>query len=549
MNFESKLFAGGSLLLTLLSAACNTQGQIQNAFSPPPATAPIGDSAFMFTPSSFDFGPMAIFSAAKTTVITLTNAAASTVFIASITGTNAAGFTVVSDTCPRSPQGTAAGSTCTVTLQLSPTLAGVIGTSINVNYGPTSTAAGYLSSLSVTGTGVGTLVFGGITSISPVTTTTATLNWTMVAGAIQYLVYQISAGGNATVIANVDLTQSSYAVTGLVASTAYSYEMRAMDILGTLTNFSPLVSTTTKNLGIFTAISGLSTAEGGNVQTPALSCTDIYGSAPVYSVLSQSDSLSQCAISGNTVACAPEYHTLHAAWTSTVVVQCALDGTNYSQSFVLSVADTNRAPSLAAVSNQTVLAGVAITQVSAVDNNTGTTQDIDLDPLAFSCTFSGGGFSAGTSCASLPGTYALGAGTGIFNWTPSYAAGGSVYTVVLTASDQQAAPLSNSQSFTVTVTPATPLLTTIANYNFPNNQVAQGTLFSFDFNNIRSGNPGNDTGMTYACQFDRVVDGLVNAGTACTALPGTATFDTATGIINWTPGTGRRGRRPGALTK
>jgi len=46
---------------------------------------------------------------------------------------------------------------------------------------------------------------------------------------------------------------------------------------------------------------------------------------------------------------------------------------------------------------------------------------------------------------------------------------------------------------------------------------------------------GEDENILYSCLFDRVVDGQVEQGSLCQTLPGTASFDSSTGILTWTP--------------
>lgn len=79
------------------------------------------------------------------------------------------------------------------------------------------------------------------------------------------------------------------------------------------------------------------------------------------------------------------------------------------------------------------------------------------------------------------------------------------------------------------------LLTDISDQHFPSNHLNQGSLSSYDFNNISAGIPGNDTNITYACVYDQVIDGAVNTGTNCTSLAGTVSFGTSTGALSWTP--------------
>lgn len=66
--------------------------------------------------------------------------------------------------------------------------------------------------------------------------------------------------------------------------------------------------------------------------------------------------------------------------------------------------------------------------------------------------------------------------------------------------------------------------------------IAQTDLFKIDVNNIKDGLPGNDEGMTYQCFYDRNVDGVVAPTKPCTTIPdSTVKFDSATGVLEWTP--------------
>ena len=124
---------------------------------------------------------------------------------------------------------------------------------------------------------------------------------------------------------------------------------------------------------------------------------------------------------------------------------CTINGSTLSRDFVVNVNDTNRAPVLDAIANQSAVAGTAFNLIDA--GQSGVDVDQDTDALLYTCTFSGGGFTAGTSCASLPGTVTFGTSTGQLAYTPSLAAATTVnvpFTVVISAGDQQATPLSSS---------------------------------------------------------------------------------------------------------
>lgn len=112
--------------------------------------------------------------------------------------------------------------------------------------------------------------------------------------------------------------------------------------------------------------------------------------------------------------------------------------------------------------------------------------------------------------------------TGMATWA---AAGSSTMSATLGATVGQ-------RTYTV-ITPV--ILTAVSDASFPSSYLDQGSTYNMNFNNISGGSPGNDTQMTYACTFDRVVDDTVVSGTACTSLPGSATFNTSTGALAWTP--------------
>jgi hypothetical protein len=125
------------------------------------------------------------------------------------------------------------------------------------------------------------------------------------------------------------------------------------------------------------------------------------------------------------------------------------------------------------------------------------------------------------------------------NWSSSNQAIGTISSSGLaswlsngaTSVSANIAGISGSANYT-SVTP--PVLTSISNQVFPSSNLTQGVNFSFDFNNVSGGLPGNDTNMTYSCTFDKVVDGSVGAGAPCSSLPGTFSLN-ATGIFSWTP--------------
>lgn len=109
------------------------------------------------------------------------------------------------------------------------------------------------------------------------------------------------------------------------------------------------------------------------------------------------------------------------------------------------------------------------------------------------------------------------------------------YTFNVQAVDSQGLEDGNTNNVTITTFPTTaaPLISIPTDRTYPNALAPTDTL-SQSFYNLRT---GDNTGMSYTCLFDRVVDGSASSGTACTSLPGlaTATFNTSTGTLTWTP--------------
>ena len=79
-----------------------------------------------------------------------------------------------------------------------------------------------------------------------------------------------------------------------------------------------------------------------------------------------------------------------------------------------------------------------------------------------------------------------------------------------------------------------PILTNVADACFAADYVDQGQSYTKDFNNTVT---ADDSGVTYSCVFDREIDDGVASGSSCSTLPGTASFNTTTGELSWTPST------------
>ena len=162
------------------------------------AAAAIGNSAITFSPAgdSYSFGSVSVGSAAGASkTFTLTNSSRLPIFISSITESGAS-YSMTSTTCPMAPTASlAAGASCAANVKFSPTAGGVQSTSLKATYGIIDGTYSFSSSVELTGSGVANLSFSGISSITSVTTTTATINWTHVSDAVVYYVYRINGGG------------------------------------------------------------------------------------------------------------------------------------------------------------------------------------------------------------------------------------------------------------------------------------------------------------------------------------------------------------------
>lgn len=106
------------------------------------------------------------------------------------------------------------------------------------------------------------VTFAGIDNISAVTDSTATINWTHVAGGVQYQIFSVS-GSTLTYISSVEAPTATYNLTGLTAATSYTYRVRLVDSGG-------LNDANTNDIS-FTTIGAPSAPTGLALTTPASS--------------------------------------------------------------------------------------------------------------------------------------------------------------------------------------------------------------------------------------------------------------------------------------
>lgn len=216
----------------------------------------LGNQAFKFTPESYNFGNRAVNSAPISTSVTIKNITESSVYLSNMSGPNGA-FNLDSDNCPRSPNVIAPNQTCTATLSFAPNIGGILNSSLSLTYGSSlSNTSEFTATMALTGTGVGTLSFNGIDSVSNIYATQLKLNWTHVSGTLIYYVFKVNNDNSLTLVANVNAPATSYIVSGLTASTSYKFWVRAMDTSGAFDTNTNTVTTSTNTSPAAPALTG-----------------------------------------------------------------------------------------------------------------------------------------------------------------------------------------------------------------------------------------------------------------------------------------------------
>ena len=180
-----------------------------------------------------------------------------------------------------------------------------------------------------------------------------------------------------------------------------------------------------------------------------------------------------------------------------------------SETFTISVGDTNVAPVLAAIGNQSVNEGATL-------NFTASATDADLP--AQTLTYS-------LDAASLALGMTINSSTGVFSWTPSEAQGGLTPSVTVTVTDSGTGNLTDSETFTITVgdTNLAPVLAAIGNQS-----VNEGATLSFTATATDADLPSQT--LTYSLDAASLALGM--------------TIDSSTGVFSWTPTEAQGGLTP-----
>jgi len=256
-----KLFLALSAL-PMLACSNPTESSLDSLTGFTPATTletnPLGNSALVFDPQSFDFGSVATNAGSAAQVFTVTNSSAYTVFLSTDTGENG-NFTLSGNTCI-SGFSLAPNATCTFTATFAPIANGNLATAISIPYSVTQGVSTYSSILSLTGAGSTLSGFAGLVSLTNPTATTMQMNWTGIAGVGAYLIYNVNLSTSAaTLLTTLPVSptcngsnQCTYIVPNLTPSTSYSFRVRAVDTFGVEEQniINKTLSTTAGNLVI-----------------------------------------------------------------------------------------------------------------------------------------------------------------------------------------------------------------------------------------------------------------------------------------------------------
>ena len=217
-----------------------------------------------------------------------------------------------------------------------------------------------------------------------------------------------------------------------------------------------------------------------------------------------------------------------------------MNGQVSQEIFVITVTNNNRAPVIATISPQTVIETNAITTINANDAVTGNDTDEDGDAITYSCYFDNtdDGSVANTNlCTAMSGTASFDTATGVLDWTPDYDANNSAnstpkYEIKITGA---AYGQSDDEIFVITVNNnnRAPVIATIAPQTVTETNAI--TTINATENSTGTDLDLDDDVITYTCYFDNTEGGGVANTNLCTTMSGTVSFDTATGVLDWTP--------------
>ncbi len=186
------------------------------------------------------------------------------------------------------------------------------------------------------------------------------------------------------------------------------------------------------------------------------------------------------------------------------------DGTlTDSQVLTVPVDDVNEAPVLGAIDDQSADEGSTLSFTASASDS-----DDPADTLSYSL-----------DAASLALGMTIDANTGAFSWTPGESQGGTAPSVTVTVTDDGTGTLSDSETFTVTVSDvnSAPVLAAIGDQS-----VDEGSTLTFTASATDSDDPADN--LTYTLDAASVARGM--------------TIDSSTGAFSWTPDESQGGTAP-----
>ena len=180
-----------------------------------------------------------------------------------------------------------------------------------------------------------------------------------------------------------------------------------------------------------------------------------------------------------------------------------------SETFSITVGDTNLAPVLAAIGNQSINEGSTLSFTASA-----TDADLPSQTLTYSL-----------DAASIALGMTINSSTGAFSWTPSEAQGGLTPSVTITVTDNGSGNLTDSETFTITVgdTNLAPVLAAIGNQS-----VNEGATLSFTASATDADVPAQT--LTYSLDAASLALGM--------------TINSSTGVFSWTPTEAQGGLAP-----
>lgn len=194
---------------------------------------PVGNSALTLSPNDHDFGSVGLSPASDTTVITVTNTSARSLYFGAMTGLTSP-YSVQSTNCPVSPVAFAAAASCTVTVRFEPVAGAQVTQTLTVNYGvSTLNLSEYNSQAQFTGRSSP----NPPTNFEFVSGTAATLEFSWVANTFDQASFEIqrcdgvgcqTSFTTSATVTGIAAADRSYEATGLTEGQVYRFRIRGI---------------------------------------------------------------------------------------------------------------------------------------------------------------------------------------------------------------------------------------------------------------------------------------------------------------------------------